>query len=165
MADWFKRPVDRLVADVPAWPVGPTPAQVRGDLLGAPLQFQLGLNLRSQILICQQATLAWAPGSLPRPHMSQVAVMDAPVVLKCVAAQLSADGRGRSPEPFGYRAYSQALRPQGGDSLSFQQRQEPTRSGRLGQPCRREPSVLRPPSVSGLASDAYSTACIDRPHA
>jgi hypothetical protein len=36
-----ERSVDRLVAQVPLWLVGPAGAQVGGDLLGAPLQIQL----------------------------------------------------------------------------------------------------------------------------
>jgi hypothetical protein len=89
-----ERLVDRLVAYVPARSVGPHAAQIRGDLFRAPLQFQLGLDLCSQICVLQQATVAWAPSSLPRPGMGQVAVVDVPIVRKDVAAQLAADSAG-----------------------------------------------------------------------
>jgi hypothetical protein len=75
-----ERLVNRLVADMPARPVGKRRAQVGGDLLRAPLQLQLGLHLRTQLGVFQQPRPARPARALPGTGMGQITVIATAVV-------------------------------------------------------------------------------------
>jgi hypothetical protein len=71
------------------------------DLLGAPLQLELGLHELAQLDIADQASAAHPAGTLAGPGMGEVGVVDVAVVAQQIAAQLPAHRRGRAPDPAG----------------------------------------------------------------
>ena len=77
-----------------------------------------------------------------------------PFVRPQMVAQLPADSRGRVAQSVGNLPDAQPPLAQGGDPLPLEQRQVPAGAGRLGQPCRRQATVLCLPPVPGLTTDA-----------
>lgn len=147
-----------LVAQMPAGAVGIAFQEMRGDLRRTPLFLELLLDELPQLRLPRQHRTAWPPRSLSSPGMRQVAVVDTAVVWPQVAAQLSADRRGRAAEPAGDLAHPEPSLTQGGDPLSLEQAEVTTGTGRFGQTPGRESTILHPPSVAGLAADAEQLA-------
>jgi IstB-like ATP binding protein len=67
-----------------------------------------------------------------------------------MAAQLPADRRRGAAQSTGDLADADPSSAQGGDPLPFQQADIPAGAGRLGQPGRRQPTVLRSPPIAVL---------------
>jgi hypothetical protein len=93
LAGAVERLVDRLVTDVSRPLVGMGLPEPCGDLLRAPILFQLGLDNGAQAGVGEQPSASRTAGSLPGSRVDQVGVIDAAVVRAHVAAQLPAHGR------------------------------------------------------------------------
>jgi hypothetical protein len=78
-------------------------AQIRGDLLRASLQLQLGVHLGAQLRIVDQARPARPPSSLSGAGVGEIAVVAAAVARQSVAAQLAPDRRPCPPNRSGDR--------------------------------------------------------------
>jgi hypothetical protein len=91
--------IRRLVFLEISGPVRVGQAEPGGDLLRAPFQFELGLDLGPQPGIGQEPAAARAPCSFPGPEMCLVAVIDALVMRPHVPVEFPADGRWRPADP------------------------------------------------------------------
>lgn len=72
-----ERLVDRLVAHMPAGPVGECDPQTGRDLLRTPLLLEPDLHLRAQQRVVDQPGPQWPTTQLPRTRVRQVAVVAA----------------------------------------------------------------------------------------
>ena len=85
----IERLIDRLVAQMPAWTIGIRLPQVSGDLLRAPLHFQLVLHHGTQFDVAGKSASPRASATLTRSHVGEDRVV-AGVMGSSVTTQLTA---------------------------------------------------------------------------
>ena len=112
---------------------GPQCPQVGCDLLGTPLQGELGLDLGLQLRVRGELDTPWPSVAFEGAVMGEVGVVVAVVVRQGGAAQFAADRRRCPAESYSYFPDAQAAFAQGGDPFALQRRQVAARARSLGQ--------------------------------
>jgi len=166
-----ERLVDRLRTHPHLPPVAERSGQVIADLLWAPLDAQLGLHPGCQFRILELAGLGPAPAQLGALVRSMWGVLPAPTPrphVGSVAAQLTADRRGRPVELVRDRPHPDAGQVQVGNAQPFLQAQIAARDDGLlprhlatGRPAPvtarssvHPDSITGPPAASSPATSA-----------